>query len=171
MEDKLDSRRLGSQLITLRMEAPPSSKRVAMNMFGWIVWNEDSINENIFRNCELMQLRRVLFSIDFIVRFEIYGVRFVSSHLSIGSWFHLAHRGRSSVPCSQPGAQSKRSHGSLKAPMSLRSNWIICFLVWGIPTKCPSMFVVPFPDRRTHGQSLPLLGGSHCGEGCGATCL
>ena len=58
VEDKLDSRRLASQLITLRMEAPPSSKRVAMNMFGWIVWNEDSISENIFRNCELMQLRR-----------------------------------------------------------------------------------------------------------------
>lgn len=57
MEDKLDSRRLSSQLITLRMEAPPSSKRVALNMWGWIVMNEDGLENNLFRNCELNTLR------------------------------------------------------------------------------------------------------------------
>ena len=57
IEDKLDSRRLGSQLITLRMDAPPSSKRVSMNMWGWLVWPEDSWSSNMFRECELAMLR------------------------------------------------------------------------------------------------------------------
>jgi hypothetical protein len=58
IEDKLDSRQLASQLITLRMEPPPSSKWVAMTMFGWIVWHEDSFAESIFRDCQLLQDRR-----------------------------------------------------------------------------------------------------------------
>eukprot|EP00435_Cladocopium_sp_Y103_P038374 s1039_g10.t1 len=57
IEDKLDSRRLGSQFVTLRMEAPPSSKRVSMNMWGWLVWQEDSWPSNVFRDCELATLR------------------------------------------------------------------------------------------------------------------
>ena len=57
IEDKLDSRRLGSMLIAVRMEAPPQSKRVSMNMWGWLVWQEDSWNDNIFKECELATLR------------------------------------------------------------------------------------------------------------------
>lgn len=44
-------------LITLRVESPPSSKRVSLNMFGWLVWAEGSWDENVFKECELAQLR------------------------------------------------------------------------------------------------------------------
>ena len=54
IEDKLDSRQLASQLITLRMEPPPSSKRVAMTMFAWVVWQEDNFQDNIFKDCQLL---------------------------------------------------------------------------------------------------------------------
>jgi reverse gyrase len=57
IEDKLDSRQLASQLISLRMDAPPSSKRVAMTMFGWIVWQEDNLQNNMFKDCQLLQDR------------------------------------------------------------------------------------------------------------------
>jgi hypothetical protein len=39
------------------MDAPPSSKRVSMNMWGWLVWQEDSWSSNMFRECELAMLR------------------------------------------------------------------------------------------------------------------
>ena len=57
IEDKLDSRQLASQLIPLRMEPPPSSKRVAMTMFAWVVWHEDNFENNIFKDCQLLQDR------------------------------------------------------------------------------------------------------------------
>lgn len=57
IEDKLDSRQLASQLITVRMEPPPSSKRVAMTVFGWVVWQEDNYQNNIFKDCQLLQDR------------------------------------------------------------------------------------------------------------------
>ncbi|CAK9086813.1 Uncharacterized protein SCF082_LOCUS41059 [Durusdinium trenchii] len=57
IEDKLDGRSLANMLITLRMESPPSSKRVSLNMFGWLVWAEGSWDENVFKECELAQLR------------------------------------------------------------------------------------------------------------------
>ena len=54
IEDKLDSRGLESQLVTLSMEPPPSAKRVAMQMFGWLCWVDGSFNENIFNECQLL---------------------------------------------------------------------------------------------------------------------
>lgn len=42
-----------SQLISFRMDAPPSAKKVAIQVIGWIVWNEGSWDDNLFADCSL----------------------------------------------------------------------------------------------------------------------
>ncbi|CAL1132158.1 unnamed protein product [Cladocopium goreaui] len=54
IEDKLDSRQLLNQLITIRMECPPASKKVPLQMLGWIVMLEGAVEENIFKGSQLM---------------------------------------------------------------------------------------------------------------------
>lgn len=54
IEDKLDSRQLMNQLITIRMECPPASKKVPLQMLGWIVMLEGAVEENIFKGSQLM---------------------------------------------------------------------------------------------------------------------
>ena len=57
VEDKFDGRNLGSLLITLRMEAPPACKQVPMVHHGWVVWADSCWEDNVFRNCELVQMK------------------------------------------------------------------------------------------------------------------
>ena len=54
IEDKLDARQLLNQLITIRMECPPASKRVPLQMFGWVVMLEGAEEDNIFKASPLM---------------------------------------------------------------------------------------------------------------------
>lgn len=54
IEDKADARSLCSSLISVRMDPPPASKRVPMNFFGWLVFQEATFDQNIFSECALM---------------------------------------------------------------------------------------------------------------------
>lgn len=66
IEDKLDSRGLESQWLTLSMEPPPSAKRVAMQMFAWLCWTDGSFNENIFGDCQLLLDRPGVWECSFV---------------------------------------------------------------------------------------------------------
>lgn len=65
MEDRLDGRRLSNHLISLRMETPHSSKRVPLQMYGWLVMHEDTADSNVFKDSQLLSDRwGVFFKID-----------------------------------------------------------------------------------------------------------
>lgn len=53
VEDKLDSRSMLNYLISVRMECPPATKRVPLQMMGWIVMMETGAEDNIFKTSPL----------------------------------------------------------------------------------------------------------------------
>lgn len=63
-EDKFDAKGLANYMMTLRMEIPPSSKRVPLVFHGWLVIDSsseaDGMNSarNIFLDSQLMMDRR-----------------------------------------------------------------------------------------------------------------
>lgn len=54
IEDKMDMKGLVSSLISIRMEIPPSSKRVPLVFYGWVIVDEATQGDNVFMNSQLM---------------------------------------------------------------------------------------------------------------------
>jgi len=53
VEDKMDMKQLSNHLVCLRMEVPPSTKKVPLTFFSWIVMDSSTEASNIFRGCQL----------------------------------------------------------------------------------------------------------------------
>lgn len=52
-EDKFDAKGLANIMVTLRMELPPSSKKVPI-VHGWLVVDQSTMSENIFMSSQLV---------------------------------------------------------------------------------------------------------------------
>ena len=57
-EDKLDAKGLSNYLISLRVEIPPSTKKVPITFYGWLVMDGGSEGSNIFTGSQLFHDRR-----------------------------------------------------------------------------------------------------------------
>ncbi|CAJ1344536.1 unnamed protein product [Effrenium voratum] len=57
IEDKLDAKSLFSQMIAIRMDSPPTAKKVPLQFLGWLVFQDDTLSDNIFNSCQLMSDR------------------------------------------------------------------------------------------------------------------
>ncbi|CAE7697005.1 unnamed protein product [Symbiodinium sp. CCMP2592] len=53
IEEKLEAKDLTSEMIIVRMENPPSSKAVPMNLPGWLVYDDAGVDDNEFASCRL----------------------------------------------------------------------------------------------------------------------
>lgn len=58
IEDKYLAKGLATYMVTIRMEIPPTTKKVPLVFHGWLVLDASSESENIFKQCQLMQDRR-----------------------------------------------------------------------------------------------------------------
>ena len=54
IEDKCDARGLYSQSISIRMEDAPSKKRVPLQFQAWVLFEENSVADNIFSQSQLV---------------------------------------------------------------------------------------------------------------------
>eukprot|EP00435_Cladocopium_sp_Y103_P033652 s1099_g8.t1 len=52
-EDKLDAKGLANHLISLRMEIPPTSKKVPITFYGWLVMDGTAESSNVFSGSQL----------------------------------------------------------------------------------------------------------------------
>ncbi|CAK9111902.1 Uncharacterized protein SCF082_LOCUS51902 [Durusdinium trenchii] len=57
IEDKYLAKGLATYMVTIRMEIPPTTKKVPLVFHGWLVLDASSESENIFKQCQLMQDR------------------------------------------------------------------------------------------------------------------
>ena len=53
-EDKMDFKGLSNHAIVLRMESPPTTKKVPLVFPAWVVMDQASEDQNIFRSCQLL---------------------------------------------------------------------------------------------------------------------
>ena len=56
-EDKFDAKGLANFMVTLRMELPPSTKKVPIIFHGWLVMDQATSNDNIFIGSQLVSDR------------------------------------------------------------------------------------------------------------------
>lgn len=54
IEDKLDARGLYSEYFSIRMSAPPATKKVPLQFHAWMIFEEATTADNIFEGCQLM---------------------------------------------------------------------------------------------------------------------
>ena len=52
-EDKLDAKGLSNHLISLRMEIPPTTKKVPITFYGWLVMDGSTESSNVFTGSQL----------------------------------------------------------------------------------------------------------------------
>ena len=56
-EDKFDAKGLANFMVTLRMELPPSTKKVPIIFHGWLIMDQATSQENIFIGSQLVSDR------------------------------------------------------------------------------------------------------------------
>lgn len=54
MEDKMDFKGLANHTVVLRMDAPANGKKVPLVFQAWVVLDEQSEDQNIFKTCQLL---------------------------------------------------------------------------------------------------------------------
>ena len=54
VEEKAGAKGIWNQMVTFRMESPPTNKPVPINMPGWVMMDENQPEMNVFWNCPLV---------------------------------------------------------------------------------------------------------------------
>ena len=54
IEDKLDAKNLASTMIVVRMDNPPSSKKVPLQFVAWVVMQDSTMADNVFKDSQLL---------------------------------------------------------------------------------------------------------------------